>query len=94
MDYDYWVIPKGHPEAEKALSFIKYASDPKRMANQTNFISLGPLRIDATQYIDEKVLKDLPTAPQNTKNWFKSDAQFWADNQEALVERLNVWIAQ
>ncbi len=94
MDFDYWVIPKGHPKADLAYKFIAYASQPERMADQTNYISYGPLRKDAVKFVKPEILPNLPTAPENTTNWFKSDTQFWADNQEALTERFNVWISK
>jgi putative spermidine/putrescine transport system substrate-binding protein len=94
MDFDFWVIPKGHPGADLAYKFIAYASQPERMADQTNYISYGPLRKDAVKFVKPEILPNLPTAPENTQNWFKSDTQFWADNQEALTERFNVWISK
>ena len=94
MDYDYWVIPKGHPEAHLAYQFIAYASRPERMGDQTNFISYGPLRKGADKFVNPDILPHLPTAPQNTRNWYKSDTQFWADHRESLTSRFNVWIVQ
>ena len=94
MDYDYWVIPSGHPEADLAYEFIAYASRPDRMGDQTNYISYGPLRKGADAHVNPDILPHLPTAPQNTVNWFKSDTAFWADQREGLTDRFNVWIAQ
>ena len=94
MDFDFWVIPKGHPQAELAHEFIKFASRPDRMGDQTNYVSYGPLRKAAVKYVNPDILPHLPTAPENTKSWFKTDTQFWADNREALTERFNVWIAK
>ncbi len=94
MDFDFWVIPKGHPESALAYDFIKFASRPERMGDQTNYISYGPLRKDATKHVDPNILPHLPTAETNTKKWFKSDTSFWADNEETLNEQFNVWLAK
>jgi putative spermidine/putrescine transport system substrate-binding protein len=94
MDFDFWVIPKGSPQIELAYDFLKFATQPERMADQTNYISYGPLRIDAAKFVKADVLPNLPTAPENSKVWFKSDTQFWADNQESLTQRFNVWLAK
>lgn len=94
MDFDFWVIPKGSPQAALGYQFIKFASQPERMADQTNYISYGPLRKDAARYIKPEILANLPTAPDHLKNWFKSDTQFWADNHESLIERFNAWLSQ
>ncbi len=94
MDFDYWVIPKGLPKRDLAYRFIAFASDPRRMAAQTAYIAYGPLRKDAVDFVAPDILPNLPTAPQNTLNWFKSDTQFWADNHDALLERFNLWLSQ
>jgi putative spermidine/putrescine transport system substrate-binding protein len=94
MDFDFWVIPSGHPQVDLAHEFIQFASDPERMGEQTQYVSYGPLRKAAVEFVDPDILPHLPTAPANTERWFKTDTQFWADNREALVERFNVWVAQ
>lgn len=94
VDFDYWVIPKGLPALDLAYKFIAFASEPERMAQQTAYIAYGPLRKDALKYVAPGILPSLPTAPDNTRNYFKSDTQFWADNHESLTERFNLWLSQ
>ena len=93
MDYDFWVIPKGHPELDLAYKFLNFASRPERQGDQTNYISYGPLVKGAEKYVNPDILPHLPTSPQNMKNAFKSDSQFWADRREELTERFNEWLA-
>ena len=93
-DYDYWVIPKGHPEKDKAMAFIVYASRADVMKNQSKYISYGPTVKDALPLISPDILMHLPTAPENTKNWFWVDGQWWADHREELTERFTAWLAQ
>ncbi len=94
LDFDFWAIMKGTPKLDAAYAFIAYASDPVNMARQSHFISYGPTHADAVPFIPEDVLKDLPTAPGNMTTAFTVDATFWADNNEALQERFNAWLAQ
>jgi putative spermidine/putrescine transport system substrate-binding protein len=94
FDWDWWAIPKGGPRVDKAYDFVKYSSQPDKMANQTKYISYGPANKDAIPNIDPAVLPDLPTAPQNMGNVLIVDPQFWADNGEQLRERFNAWLAQ
>ena len=54
---------------------------------------LGPTVKAAIPLIAPDVLKDLPTAPENTKNTLVMDAEFWGDNAEELNKRFNDWIA-
>jgi putative spermidine/putrescine transport system substrate-binding protein len=93
-DFEYWVIPKGHPNKEVALQIIKFAVQPEHEAVQTTYIPYGPLRVGAEKFIDPKILPFLPSSPENRKNWIKSDTAFWADNLEQLQKRFQVWAAQ
>ena len=41
MDYDFWVIPAGHPESDLAHEFLQFASTPKRQGDQTTSSPMG-----------------------------------------------------
>ncbi|MGE0213353.1 MAG: ABC transporter substrate-binding protein [Parvibaculaceae bacterium] len=94
VDWDWWGTPKGNPRLENAYKFISYASQPDKMADQTNYISYGPANKDAIPNINAEVLKDLPTAPDNMTTALLPDPQFWADHGEELRERFAAWLAQ
>ncbi len=94
LDMDYWVIPKGHPKLDLAYKFLEYASRPEVMGNQSKYISYGPTVKAAVPLIDPAILKDLPTAPENTKNYLNANFQFWADSGEELEERFEAWLLQ
>jgi putative spermidine/putrescine transport system substrate-binding protein len=94
MDYDFWVIPAGHPESDLAHEFLKFATSPERQGDQTNYIAYGPLRKGADKYVNPDILPHLPTSPQNTVNWVKVDVEFFADHGEALKERFTAWLAK
>ena len=93
QDFDLWAIPKGAKNLEASYDFIAFASTPEVMANQSKYIAYGPTVKAAIPLIAPDVLKDLPTAPENTKNTLVMDAQFWGDNGEQLNKRFNDWIA-
>ena len=94
FDFDYFAIPKGSPRLDLAYQFIAYASAPENMARQSQFISYGPVHVDAIPLIPADVLKDLPTAPENSANVLYVDSYFWADNREDLEKRFAAWLAQ
>jgi putative spermidine/putrescine transport system substrate-binding protein len=94
LDWDLWAIPAGTPNMDGAYDFIKFASDPKVMSQQSKYISYGPTHVDAIPLIAPEVLKDLPVAPENMKNALPNDPQFWADNNEELTKRFNAWLSQ
>jgi putative spermidine/putrescine transport system substrate-binding protein len=94
LDWDWWTIVKGAPNAEAGYRFISFASAPGPQADQTKYIAYGPANKDAIPNVDGKTLPNLPTAPDNLKTAFNIDPQFWADNGDALRERFNAWLTQ
>lgn len=94
LDWDWWVMPKGTPRLQAAKSFIAFASDAKRMANQTNYYPYGPANRDAIAYVDPAILPFLPSAPENMTTAFQVDAYFWADHGEELRQRFSNWLAR
>jgi len=94
VDYEYWTIPKGHPEKELAYKFLAFTVRPDRHADLSNYISYGPVLKAAVSDVDPQVLPHLPTAPENVKVGFWVDSRFWADNREALTERWSAWLAK
>ena len=94
IDFDWWVIPKGHPDKATAMKFIEYGMRPDVQKNQSKYISYGPTVKATVPLIPEGILKDLPAAPENTKNYYVVNAGWWADRREELMERINSWLAQ
>lgn len=93
QDFDLWGIPKGAKNLDASYDFIAFASDPAVMANQSKYISYGPTVKAAIPHIAPDVLKDLPTAPENSTNKLVQDAEFWGDNGDQLNKRFNDWLA-
>lgn len=94
QDWDLWAIPKGVKDIEAIYKFLQFASSPEAQAEQTKYISYGPALTAATPLIDPAILKDLPTAPDNSKTALANDPVFWGDNKEELLKRFNTWLAQ
>ncbi len=89
---EYWAIPKGAPNAEKAKTFITFASDPKRQAVQANQIGYSPARRSAMTMVEQKIHPFLPTAPENVKRGIASDAEWWARNSDRLEAAFFNWL--
>ena len=94
IDYDLWIIPFGHPEYDLAMKFVEYASRPEVMARQSQYIPYGPTTSEALELINPDILKDLPTTPANLTNALWVDTVWWADHEEELRERFQVWRSQ
>ena len=92
-DIDLWSIPKGAPNKDRAWEFIKFATDTTRLADQSNYISYGPVRKSSFSKVAPEMQPHMPTAPDNFKNPLQNDFEFWADYGDELNERLNAWLA-
>ena len=96
---EMYVIPKGAPNKDQALEFIKFATSTEGLQAQATQISYGPARKSANA--TEIVFKDgktvmaphLPTAPENMTNALESSFEFWVDKDSELNERFNAWLA-
>jgi len=98
-DLDLWIMPKGAPNKEAAIEFVKFSTDTQRLADQAAWISYGPARKSSVPLIGKhaeagiEMGPHMPTAPNNFKNALQNDYLFWADNQDELTERFNAWLA-
>ena len=99
-DIDLWIMPKGAPNKEKAMEFIKFSTDTQRLADQASWISYGPVRKSSVPMIGThaeagiEMGPHMPTAPDNFKTALQNDFLWWADNQDELTERFNAWLVQ
>ena len=88
---DSWAILKGTPHLEACRDFIKFCSDPKRLAVITNYAAVGPVTPKSYEFIDPKKAPNLPTFPENRARGVKIDNSFWAQNKDKAIERFNTW---
>jgi putative spermidine/putrescine transport system substrate-binding protein len=97
---EMYVVPKGAPNKDLALEFIKYATSTEGLRAQAQYISYGPARKSALK--DELLFKDgttvmaphLPTAPENLTNALETSSDFWVDHDAELNERFQAWLSQ
>ncbi len=98
-DLDLWVIPKGAPNKDLAMDFLKFSTATEQLAKQASYISYGPARMSSAPLVGKFAGKDIdmgpqmPTAPNNLTNAVQNDFNFWADNADQLNERFNAWLA-
>ncbi len=97
---EMYAIPKGAPNKDQALEFIKYATSTEGLRAQAQHISYGPAR--KSSFAEPIIFKDgttvmaphLPTAPENLGNALETSADFWVDHDAELNERFQAWLAQ
>jgi putative spermidine/putrescine transport system substrate-binding protein len=92
-DLDVWTITKGTRNLDNANKFIAFASSPDAQAEFARQIAYGPVNNKALAKLTPKILADLPTSPENSKDALQFDTRFWADQGEALEKRFAAWSA-
>jgi putative spermidine/putrescine transport system substrate-binding protein len=101
FDLDLWVIPKGAPNKDAAMDFVKFSTATEQLAAQASWISYGPARKSSAPLVgsyhsnaDLVMGPQMPTTPENFATAIQNDFEFWADNQDELNEHFNTWLAQ
>ncbi|MGB5838621.1 MAG: ABC transporter substrate-binding protein, partial [Albidovulum sp.] len=102
FDLDGWIIPTGlSPERQaRALDYIYFATDTQRLADQAKYISYGPARKSSAPLVGKHatlgidMAPHMPTDPNNAKNTFLYNYEFWADYRDDLDAKFQAWLAQ
>lgn len=101
-DLDGWIIPAGLSDERKnrALHYIRFATDTQRLADQSKYISYGPARKSSAPLVGEHATlgidmgPHMPTDPANATNTFLYNYEWWADNRDDLDAKFQSWLAQ
>ncbi|WP_269584553.1 extracellular solute-binding protein [Roseibium sp. Sym1] len=102
FDLDGWIIPAGLPEDRLAevKKFVKYATDTQRLADQAKYISYGPARKSSAPLVGQHadlgidMAPHMPTDPNNAKNTFLYNYEWWADYRDDIDAKFQAWLAQ
>ena len=100
LDFDLFVIPKGAPNKELAMDFIRFSTGTKALADQASWISYGPARKSSGAMVGlykdgkTKMAPHMPTAAANLKTALVNNFEFWADHDTELNEKFNAWLAK
>ncbi len=96
-ELDYWAIPKDARNADQALRFVKFATDPKRMAEQSRWFPYAPARKSASGMVGKHAEVDVdmrdfaPTAGERLDNGLRFDAIWWSKHRERIAPKLEAW---
>ncbi|MFK7751756.1 MAG: extracellular solute-binding protein [Sedimentitalea sp.] len=102
FDLDGWIIPTGlSPERQaRALDYIMFATDTQRLADQAKYISYGPARLSSAPLVGKhaelgiEMAPHMPTDPNNAKNTFLYNYEFWADYRDDIDAKFQAWLAK
>lgn len=102
FDLDGWIIPAGLPADRLARikDFVKFATDTQRLADQAKYISYGPARASSAPLVGKHadlgidMAPHMPTDPNNAKNTFLYNYEFWADYRDDIDAKFQAWLAK
>ncbi len=102
FDLDGWIIPAGLSEEreKQALDYIYFATDTQRLADQAKYISYGPARASSAPLVGQHadlgidMAPHMPTDPENAKNTFLYNYEWWADNRDDIDAKFQAWLAR
>jgi putative spermidine/putrescine transport system substrate-binding protein len=102
FDLDGWIIPAGlSPERQaQALDYVYFATDTQRLADQAKYISYGPARKSSAPLVGLhaelgiEMAPHMPTDPNNAKNTFLYNYEFWADYRDDIDAKFQAWLAK
>ena len=102
FDLAGWVIPAGLSEArqQRALDYIRFATDTQRLADQAKYISYGPARASSAPLVGQhatlgiNMAPHMPTDPGNAKNTFLYNYEWWADYRDDIDAKFQAWLAR
>jgi putative spermidine/putrescine transport system substrate-binding protein len=102
FDLDGWIIPTGlTPERQaRALDYIMFATDTQRLADQAKYISYGPARKSSAPLVGKhetlgiEMAPHMPTDPENAKNTFLYNYEFWADYRDDIDAKFQAWLVK
>ncbi|NND89593.1 MAG: extracellular solute-binding protein [Granulosicoccus sp.] len=102
FDLDGWIIPEGLSEERRnrALHYLRFATDTQRLADQSQYISYGPARASSAPLVGKHaelgidMAPHMPTDPANASNTFLYNYEWWADNRDDLDAKFQSWLSQ
>ncbi|MZR30665.1 extracellular solute-binding protein [Sneathiella litorea] len=102
FDLDGWIVPAGLSDERKArvMDYLKFATDTQRLADQAKYISYGPARKSSAPLVGKhadlgiEMAPHMPTDPENAKNTFLYNYEFWADYRDDIDAKFQAWLAR
>ncbi len=102
FDLDGWIIPTGLSEdrLNRAMHYVKFATDTQRLADQAKWISYGPARASSAPLVGQhaelgiEMAAHMPTDPENAANTLLYNYEWWADYRDDLDAKFQAWLAR
>ena len=93
---DVFGIPMGHPNKERGLDFIRFATGARPLAGQSELLALragAAVCPQAGRTQSPEMRRHLPTAPENFGRALAIDHDWWAANGARIEARWAEWLS-
>lgn len=100
LEEEWFVVPRGAPNREAALAFVAHVAETRQQAAQARWITYGPMRRSAIDLIarnepwfhnGRNALPHLPSTRARLNRSIVLDADWWAENGDAMRARFATW---
>jgi putative spermidine/putrescine transport system substrate-binding protein len=98
--FDVFGVPRGDPNKQRALDFIRFATGARPLAEMAQLLPYGPARQSAVALVGRNPETNadmrpyLPTANYNFRRALAVDPDWWATRGAALQVRWDEWRKQ
>ena len=91
----------GAPDRDRAIDWMIHASSPTSQAEQSKYITYGPMRASGIDIIVAgepwfhtgiDVMPQMPNTPELLKISVMGDPIWWADNGAEIDDRYGAWM--
>lgn len=86
-----WVIPKGAPNRDAAMRFLNFTLRPELQAEFAKQLPYGPVNQKALGHVPPERARQLPTFEANLSKMVAVDAQWIAEQADALQAKWTEW---
>lgn len=92
--FDSWAITSDSKNTEAAYKFIDYASQAKPEAAVSTNMTLSMPNKESIALVDPAIRPFLSADPKIREHTLASNTQFWLNNNDALTQRFESWLAR
>lgn len=97
-ELDVFGIPKGDPERDMALDFVRFATSSPSLAAVSDWVPYGPARRSALQLVGKNpelhiaMISYLPTEKDHFKTAFAIDDGWWQTHGADIASQWQSWV--
>jgi putative spermidine/putrescine transport system substrate-binding protein len=97
-ELDVFGIPKGDPKTDRALDFIRFATEKESLARVASWVPYGPARRSAQPLVGRNpdlgipMAPYLPTTPQHFETAIAIDDDWWATHEAEIYPTWQTWL--